>query len=69
MKAMLYDSTVILIYNQSAKSGTNQTAFMLKLGDEQLTSNVSMIKVMICDFANDIYTLPQDTASSLQSKQ
>lgn len=44
---MLYDSIIIFIYNQSAKSGSNQTAFTPKLGDEQLTSNVSMIKVMV----------------------
>lgn len=44
---MLRDSIVTFIYNHSAKSGSNQTAFMPKLGDEQLTSNVSMIKVMV----------------------
>lgn len=44
---MLHDSIVIFIYNHSAKSGSKQTAFMPKLGDEQLTSNVSMIKVMV----------------------
>lgn len=38
---------IIFIYNHNTKSGSNQTAFMLKLGNEQLTSDVSMIKVMV----------------------
>lgn len=67
---MLCDSIVIFIYNHSTKSGSNQTAFMPKLGNEQLTSDVSMIKVMVWrDFAKNMYTLLHNTASSLQSKQ
>lgn len=45
--ARLCDIIVIFIYNHNTKSGSNQTAFMLKLGNEQLTSDVSMIKVMV----------------------
>lgn len=49
MKAMLYVmQQYCYFYLQSQyKSGSNQTAFMSKLGNEQLTSNVSMIKVMV----------------------
>lgn len=52
MKAILYVMQQYCyfysyFYNHSTKSGSNQTAFMPKLGDEQLTSNVSMIKIMV----------------------
>lgn len=38
---------VILIHNHSVKSGSYQTALKPKLGDEQLTSDISVIKVMV----------------------
>lgn len=45
--AICYMTVLLSLFTISAKSGSNQTAFMPKLGDEQLTSDVSMIKVMI----------------------